>query len=63
MTGPEPAGPDDPAAGGHPRRTVNDAIASVQELRAVADLMDSTDVFGEPPAAARGRRGGRDLAA
>jgi hypothetical protein len=55
MTGTENGGQDDLAASGNLRRTVNDAIASVQELRAVAYLMDSTDVFGDPPTGARGR--------
>ena len=55
MTGTDSPPPEEPEAGGNLRRTVNDAIASVQALRAVAYLMDSTDVFGDPPPGARGR--------
>jgi len=55
MSGPDTIPPEDPTAGNNLRRTVNEAIASVQELRALAYLMDSTDVFGDPPPGARGR--------
>lgn len=37
------------------RRSVNDAIAAVQELQAVAHLLDGCEVFGDPPPGARGR--------
>ena len=55
MTGPGSPTFDDHGADGTLRKTVNDAIATVQELRAVAYLIDNVDVFGDPPPGARGR--------
>lgn len=54
-SGPDTSLPNGPLPNAHLRRSVNDAIAAVQELHAVAHLLDGCEVFGDPPPGPRGR--------